>query len=122
MELKVIKTREGDLINFDRTRIERVIEKASESVGAFDIHFIEEVTDRVEERLKEIIINSDGTEFITVETVQDQVERELMESGHFEVMKNFIIYRSERIKKREIAKEKVEKKLEKKIFKIKKSD
>ena len=110
MELKVIKTREGDLINFDRTRIERVIEKASESVGAFDIHFIEEVTDRVEERLKEIIINSDGTEFITVETVQDQVERELMESGHFEVMKNFIIYRSERIKKREIAKEKVEKK------------
>jgi hypothetical protein len=32
MKLKVIKTREGDLVNFDRTRIERVIEKAAESV------------------------------------------------------------------------------------------
>ena len=122
MELKVIKTREGDLINFDRSRIERVIEKASESVWEFDQFFIEEVTDRVEDRLKEIIINSDGTEFITVETVQDQVERELMESGHFEVMKNFIIYRNERNKKREQAKQSVEKKLEKHIFKIKKSD
>jgi len=27
MNIKVIKTREGDLISFDRTRIERVIEK-----------------------------------------------------------------------------------------------
>jgi anaerobic ribonucleoside-triphosphate reductase len=32
MKLKVIKTRDGDLVNFDRTRIERVIEKAAESV------------------------------------------------------------------------------------------
>lgn len=27
MKLKVIKTREWDLVNFDRTRIKRVIEK-----------------------------------------------------------------------------------------------
>jgi anaerobic ribonucleoside-triphosphate reductase len=32
MKLKVIKTREGDLVNFDRSRIERVIEKAAEAV------------------------------------------------------------------------------------------
>jgi len=53
--------------------------------------------------------------------IQDQVERELMESGHFDVMKNFIIYRNEQIKKREKAQEKVEKKLEQKTFKILKS-
>jgi ribonucleotide reductase alpha subunit len=50
--------------------------------------------------------------------IQDTVERELMEAGHFEVMKHFIIYRNEQIKKREKAKEKIEKKLEKKTFKI----
>ncbi len=122
MKLKVIKTREWDLVNFDRSRIERVIEKAAESVWEFDLSFVDEVTDNIVDRLKEIILNSDGTEFITVETVQDQVERELMESGHFEVMKNFIIYRNERLKKREQAKQSVEKKLEKHTFKIKKSD
>ena len=44
-----------------------------------------------------------------------------MESGHFDVMKHFIIYRSERAKKREKQKEKVEKKLENNKFKILKS-
>ncbi len=39
-----------------------------------------------------------------------------MESGHFSVMKHFIIYRNDRSKRRELEKEKVEKKLEKKYF------
>lgn len=121
MKLKVIKTREGDLVNFDRSRIERVIEKAAESVRELNLSFVDDVTDRVIENLRDFLINSDGTEFITIEMIQDQVERELMESGHFEVMKNFIIYRNDRIKKREIAKEKIEKKLEQKTFKIIKS-
>ncbi len=122
MKLKVIKTREGDLVNFDRTRIERVIEKAAESVWSIKLSFIEDVTDRVIDRLKEFMINSDGTEFVTIEMIQDSVERELMESGHFDVMKNFIIYRNEMNKKREKAKEKIEKKLEKKTFKILKTN
>jgi ribonucleotide reductase alpha subunit len=63
-------------------------------------------------------LNSDGTEFITIEIIQDQVEKELMESGHFQVMKHFIIYRNERNKRREKAKEKIEKKLDQKTFKI----
>ena len=122
MNLKVIKTREGDLINFDRSRIERVIEKAAESVWTVDLLFVDEVTDNVIENLKEFIANSDGTKFITVEDVQDQVERELMESWHFQVMKHFIIYRNEKNKEREKAKEKIEKKLEQKTFKIIKSN
>jgi ribonucleotide reductase alpha subunit len=64
------------------------------------------------------LISSDGSEFVTIEMIQDTVERELMESGHFDVMKHFIIYRNEQNKKREKAKEKIEKKLEKKTFKI----
>ncbi|MDP2396184.1 MAG: ATP cone domain-containing protein [bacterium] len=83
--------------------------------------FVDEVTDNVIESLESIVANSDGTSFITVEDIQDQVERQLMESGHFLVMKNFIIYRNERIKQREKEKEKVEKQLEQKTFKIIKS-
>ncbi len=121
MNLKVIKTRDWDLINFDRTRIERVIEKAAESVGLLNSSFVDEVTDRIIEKLNGFVINSDGTQFVTVENIQDQVEIELMESWHFQVMKHFIIYRNERNKLREIAKEKIEKKLEQKTFKIIKS-
>jgi len=32
MKIKVIKTRGGDMVAFDRTRIERAIEKAAEIV------------------------------------------------------------------------------------------
>jgi hypothetical protein len=44
-----------------------------------------------------------------------------METGHFNVMKHFIIYRNEQKIKREKEKEKIEKKLEQNTFKIIKS-
>ena len=121
MKLKVIKTREGDLVNFDRSRIERVIEKAAEAVWEITIWFVDEVTDKVIDRLKEFLINTDGAEFVTIEMIQDQVEIVLMESGHFQVMKHFIIYRNDRNKRREKAKEKIEKKIEQNTLKIKKT-
>ena len=122
MELKVIKTRDGDLIPFDRTRIERVIEKATESVGANNPTFVDTITDNVLERLIDFLVNSEGEEFITVEFIQDMVERELMESGNFDIMKHFIIYRNDRIQERVKQKEKVEKKLESQTLKIVKSN
>jgi len=33
MKINAIQTRDGDIVKFDRTRIERVIEKAAEAVG-----------------------------------------------------------------------------------------
>jgi len=122
MELKVIKTRDGDLIPFDRTRIERVIEKATESVGANNPTFVDTITDNVLERLIDFLVNSEGEEFITVEFIQDMVERELMESGNFDIMKHFIIYRNDIIQERVKQKEKVEKKLESQTLKIVKSN
>ncbi|MDF1682518.1 MAG: ATP cone domain-containing protein [Patescibacteria group bacterium] len=72
------------------------------------------------DNLNDFLEKSD-TEFVTIEMIQDQIERELMESGHFEVMKHFIIYRNERSKLRVKEKEKVEKKLENNTFKIRKT-
>jgi ribonucleoside-diphosphate reductase alpha chain len=121
MWLEVIKTREWDLVNFDRTRIERVIEKAAESIWVTSFDFVDDVTDNVIKSLNLFLEKCDWETFVTIEKIQDQIERELMESGHFEVMKHFIIYRNERSKLRELEKEKVEKKLEKNIFKITKT-
>ena len=74
------------------------------------------------ERLIDFLVNSEGEEFITVEFIKDMVERELMESGNFDIMKHFIIYRNDRIQERVKQKEKVEKKLESQTLKIVKSN
>jgi len=121
MVIKVIKTRDWDLVNFDRSRIERVIEKAAESVWEKDFSFVDLVTDKVIESLNLKLEKFDKSQFITIEMIQDQVERELMESGYFNVMKHFIIYRNKRAEAREKAKEKVEKKLSENTFKITKT-
>ncbi len=122
MKIKVVKTREWDLIPFDRTRIERVIEKAAESIWKIDVSFVEDVTDVIIKRLKSILINKGEQWFLTIEDIQDEVEKVLMSEWYFDVAKHFIIYRAERSKKREKQKEKVEKKLEQNKLKITKSN
>lgn len=121
MEVKFIKTREWDLVNFDRTRIERVIEKAAESVWVTSTDFVDDITDKVIQKLSNHLEECEWEDMITIEMAQDQIEKVLMKEGHFEVMKHFIIYRNERSKIREKQKEKVEKKLEKNTFKITKT-
>ncbi len=122
MKIKVIKTRKWDLVPFDKSRIERAIEKAAEASGHPDFSFIEDVVEKIEEELKHIILSSDEWYVLLIETVQDVVERKLMESGHFDIAKEYIIYRQYRNSLRQEAKEKVEKKLEKNTFKISKQD
>ncbi len=118
MAIKFIKTRAGDLVPFDRTRIESVIEKAATSVWRIDLSFIEDITDKILERLEIKLIKKDEKELIQIEEIQDEVEIVLMKEEYFDIMKHFIIYRSEKQKERKKQKEKVEKKLEKKTLKI----
>ena len=122
MKIKLVKTRDFDMIPFDRSRIERAIEKAAEQVWYSDFTFIENLVDDVIYSLEEIILSSDSDRILSVEDIQDIVERKMMETGRFDIAKEYIIYRSERNKIRDINKEKVERKLEKKTFKITKSD
>ena len=122
MAIKFIKTRVGDLVPFDRTRIENVIEKAATSVGRIDLSFIEDVTDKILERLEYKLIKKNEKELLGIEEIQDEVEKVLMKEEYFDVAKHFIIYRSKKIEKREKQREKLEKKLEKKTLKIIKSN
>ncbi len=122
MVLKVIKTREGELVPFDRTRIERVIEKAVESVQTGDLNLVEEVCDKMLIKLEAQALASEHDNIPSIEQIQDAVEIELMDMKLYDVAKHFILYRDERRKKREKRKEKLEKKIESNTLKIVKKD
>ena len=120
MPLESIKTRDGDLVYFDKSRIERAIEKAAEAIDHKDLSFVEEVSTKVVERLKQRANREER--FIGIEEIQDVVEEELMTAGVFPVLKEFIIYRNEKSEERSKQRQKVEKKLEKNTLKIIKSN
>jgi len=118
MKLKVIKTRESDLVLFDRSRVERAIEKAAEASNVLDIAFVELVTDNVIQKLEDHLVSSEPDSIVTIEDIQNAIEVELMEQKYFDVAKQFIIYRDERRKKRQKQQEKLEKKIETNTLKI----
>ena len=118
MQINTIKTRKWDLVHFDRTRIERVIEKAAKAVWVLNLSFVDEITSNIIEKLKNYLISHDLEIIIDIEIIQDFVERELMESNHFDVAKAFIIYRNNRNKEKEKQKEILNKKLENHDLKI----
>ena len=122
MKIKLIKIRNWDMVSFDRSRIERAIEKATEVIWSIDYTFIDAVVDNIINEIKKRILSSDWEYIVNIEEVQDLVEQELMESGHFDIAKQYIIYRDERKKARDKASEAVEKKLEKHTLKITKTN
>jgi ribonucleoside-diphosphate reductase alpha chain len=92
MEITKIKKRNGTVVDFDRVRIERAIEKACTATGvSVAPGFYEAVTDDV---LR--VIDQKFVERIPgVEDIQDVVEMMLAERGLFEVAKAYILYRRE---------------------------
>ena len=90
MSFDQIKKRNGQLVDFDRERIEIAIGKASESVGnemkpEDVVTIVSEVITHAE------AIFEDGNP--DVEAIQDLVEQELMRAGHYRTVRSFIIYR-----------------------------
>jgi len=120
--LKFIATRRGDLVPFDISRIERAIEKAALACGYNDIEFIDDLSEKVVDKLVEIVVGSEGEKTLQIEEIQDVVENILMEEGYFDIAKHYIIYRNARIEERKKEKEQAEKKLEKKTLKITKTN
>jgi len=121
MTIKYIKNREGDIIPFDISRIERAIEKAFESLGNFDKVLVDSIAMKVLSDMEAKLVGKEE-KTLEIETIQDFIEKRLMQEGLYEVAKNYIIYRNTRSEKRERTKEKIEKKLENKTLKIIKSD
>ena len=97
MLTKILK-RDGREVDFDSRKITDAIHKARCAVGHRDYETAEALTAKVIERLE--LIYGDRTP--AVEEIQDVVENVLMECGHALTAKEFILYRAERTRIREM--------------------
>ncbi len=93
---KIIK-RDGRVVDFDQERIINAIYKAAKSVGEEDRYMAAELSNQVVDRLVE---KYDGR-IPTVEDIQDIVERVLIENGHADAAKAYILYRRQHQEMRE---------------------
>ena len=87
--MKVIK-RNGNSVDFDQIKIETAIEKANKEVSAKERATKTEIQDIIE------YILSLNKKRILVEDIQDIIEQKLMEIGHYDLAKKYIIYRYNR--------------------------
>ncbi len=109
-QITTIRKRTGDVVDFDRQRIEKAIEKAALSHNHHDLSFIIPLTDEVVKHMEESFA-SNSEEVLSVEKVQDLVEKTLMEQGFYEIAKAYILYREKQKEEREVEiLEKMEKK------------
>lgn len=121
MKIKFIKNRDWNLIPFDRTRIERALEKASEVAKVNDFSFIDGVVDEVVEFLRDNVVNGDTEKILHIEEIQDVIENKLMEFGHFDIAKKYIIYREKRSLERDKKRVEVEERLKENTLEITKT-
>ena len=122
MTLEKVRRRDGEVIPFDRKRIEHAIELACDAIGQTDKSFIPTVTDAVITDLDRVFGEIFVNRVPTVEDVQDIVERELVKANHFELAKAYILYRQERKKEREEKHERLVREFEEKTLKVTKAD
>ncbi len=96
MAIEKVQKRNGDIVEFDKTKITRAIFKAAQSVGGNDMTQAQMITENVvsilEQRFPEAVP--------TVEEIQDIIEKVLIETGHAKTAKAFILYRAEHQKQR----------------------
>lgn len=93
---KIIK-RDGRTVNFDLEKITEAIYKAAQAIGGNDHKAAQELALKVQNDLTK---NEDTIP--TVEEVQDTVEKILIENGHARTAKEFILYRAERTRRRDM--------------------
>lgn len=87
--MQVIK-RDGNIVDFNQSKIEVAIGKANKEVKPSGRASKDDI--------KEIVtyINELGKKRILVEDIQDIIEEKLMEQGHYELAKKYIVYRYNR--------------------------
>ena len=94
-----IRKRNGKVTNFDKNKITNAIHKALMATNQEDRDLAEELTNGVLDKL--ITQGFSSSHPPSVEDIQDMVESTLIEQGHSEIAKSYILYRHERRKIRD---------------------
>ena len=93
-----IRKRDGREVDFDLEKIKNAIFKAAQAIGGKDeamaVDLARQAADRIEKTYHATVP--------TVEQVQDIVEETLIDNGHARTAKEYILYRAERTKVREM--------------------
>ena len=98
--MKFVLKRDSKLESFDQERITNAIWKAAKAVGGTDKEQAKRVSDEVVAELQKTY-GDDGVP--TVEEIQDIVEKRLIENGHAQTAKAYILYRKQHSDMRELA-------------------
>ena len=93
--IKSVVKRSGEIADYDRTKIEKAIEKAIEAVEKQkDPNRASALTDRVEEKLRLQLAGARAHSIPAIEEIQDIVESVLIEANEVEIAKAYILYRA----------------------------
>ncbi len=95
--ITVIKKRDGRTANFDIEKITQAIYKAAQAIGGTDYETSSELAKQVCD-----ILEAEGNKEPSVEHVQDTVEKVLIENGHARTAKEYILYRADRTRVRDM--------------------
>ena len=95
--IKTIIKRDGRTVEFDLEKIAQAIFSAAQAMGGDNYDQAHALAQQVEE-----LLEASGIESPTVEQVQDTVEKVLIENGHSQTAKSYILYRAERTRIREM--------------------
>ncbi len=98
--MKYVRKRDGKLEPFDQERITNAIWKAAKAVGGKDREQARRVSNQVVAELRNRF-GEDGCP--TVEEIQDLVEKMIIENGHAQTAKAYILYRKQHQDMRELA-------------------
>ena len=104
--LKITRRDGKTVVRFNPMKIASAIERAFRASMELEgqtpsqvVSAVNQVTNRVVERA--VSLSRDGVA-LHVELIQDEVERQMMAEGYYQVAKDFIIYRAQRSAKREL--------------------
>lgn len=94
-----IKKRDGRIVLYDISKIAKAILKAMEASGEGNAADAAKVANATEEALEKNL----GSEPPSIEDIQDEVEKALMNMGFDDTAKKYILYRSNRTRVREMS-------------------
>lgn len=122
MAISKVKRRDGEVVEFERSRIESAIVLACDAVGVIEKEFIPKMTDEIVHDLSHLYNGESDARIPSVEDVQDLVEKHLVKANQYEVAKAYILYRGKRSEEREERREKLVQQFEKHSLKVIKAD
>lgn len=98
MAVTKVQKRNGEIVDFDSTKIKNAIFAAAKSVGGSD----EMKATKLTKIVVEILTETCGAGIPSVEDIQDLVEKVLIEEGHAKTAKAYILYRKKHEEIREV--------------------